>query len=536
MEVTGLIYSPSAEGEKRESALKSLGKLVEGLLAGEAIDIQVRGKRAWVPDQQGRPVSFVWLDEALRNFETKATLQQETVPVVESVNVGCIEAVFPARGSMQVKVEQVTADYSIPFPINLQIKSVQADMDIMFENKVMATCSAVHDQLEHKVDGTNVDQRREKSASQALNKPSPKSASGKLDLSLQAFELRTEATEELGSMISHAVQAGPDGTSQISLRGTAKVQAQTVLGLLNIRAKLGKDHLVKVAGLDGLRTSPFQYTSLEMVSANPKYILAKLDLFLNNPSDSVRVQIPDSTLNMAAYFRDAYLGDVILGGDGKGVTLNSGPIKLSGVEFRYRPASSSEPKIRPMLTQFLSGQISTLNIRGHSKSSTNSALSKALSLLNLNVEVKPIDQNILHRISVQLGMSVVTSNTIDAKYTMKNPIKLDIDILHLEVIANYRSNPFGTASKSYNKESKTNRLLLPAGQEKIENDLVIKLSTPLDKLVKAFLVERGSIVLELQLKAVLDINGFIIPNFEYRQNVPLDFTGLQGIAKLLRLV
>lgn len=534
--VDGLIYPPLAEGKSRESALISLGKLIEGLLAGDAIEIQVRGKRAWVADSSKRPVSLAWLDEALRGFETTASLQWGNVPVVDAVNVGCIEAVFPARSDMQVKVEQVSADYCIPFPINLEIQAIQTDLDIMYENKVMATCSAVQDKIVHKVDDVTRRQRSSSTQSTSSSKGTPQYASGKIHLSLEAFELKTEGNEELGSMVSHAIQAGPDGTSQISLRGTAKAQVQTVLGILDVRVKLGKDHKVKIAGLDGLRTSPFQYTSLEVVSANPKYIVAKLDLSLNNPSESIRVRIPDSSLTMAAYFEDAFLGDVLIGGDGKGVNLNSGPIKLPGVEFRYRPASSSEPLIRPMLTQFLSGKTSTLSIRGHSKSSTNAALSKALGALDLKVEVKPIDRDILHRISVQLGINVVTSNTIDAKYTMKNPIKLDIDILHLEVAAFYKGKPFGTASKSYNKESKTNRLLLPAGQQVIENDLVIKLSTPLDKLVAAFINERGSIVLELQLKAVLDINGFIIPNFEYNQDVPLDVTGLQGVAKLLRLV
>jgi hypothetical protein len=534
--VDGLIYPPSKEGEAKISALKSLSSMIEGLLGGEEILIQVRGKRAWVADQGSRPVSLAWLDEALRGFQTVASLQWASVPVVESVNVGCIEAVFPARGDMQIKVEQVSADYRIPFPINLEIREIQADLDIMYENKVMATCSAAQDQIVHKVDDADDQSQRQRSSSSSSKRDTSQYASGKINLSLQAFELNTRDNDELGDMVSHAVQAGPDGTSQISLRGTAKARVHTVLGLLDIRVKLGKDHKVKIAGLDGLRTSPVKYSSLEVVSANPKYIVAMLDLSLYNPSESIRVRIPDSSLTMAAYFRDAFLGDVLIGGDGKGVNLNSGPINLPGVEFRYRPASSSEPLIRPMLTQFLSGKTSTLSIRGHQKSSTNAALSQALGALDLQVEVKPIDRDILHRISVQLGINVVTSNTIDAKYIMKNPIKLDIDILHLEVAAFYKSKPFGTASKSYSKESKTNRLLLPAGQEKIENDLVIKLSTPLDKLVAAFINERGSIILELQLKAVLDINGFIIPNFEYTQDVPLDVTGLQGVAKLLRLV
>ncbi|UZJ54870.1 hypothetical protein CBS101457_004190 [Exobasidium rhododendri] len=540
VEVSGVIYAPSKEGQERVGALRSLSCLIEGLIAGSDVNIQIKGQRGWVMDAEDHPVSLAWLDDALKSFQTDASLQWKGgVPVVEAVNVGCIEAVFPARGSMQIIVEEVTADYSLPFPINVGIESVQADLEIMFQDRVMGTCSAVQDQLEQvsqsssslsartSPNNSNIAKRKES------NTPS---TSGKIRISLQAFELKTDVEGGMGEMISHAMQAGPDGTSQISLRGTAKVVIKTVLGLLDIRVQLGKDHLVKVAGLDGLRTSPFQYTSLEVVSANPKYILARLDLFLNNPSESIRVRIPDSSLTMSAYFKDAFLGDVILGGDGKGIVLNSGPIKLPDVEFRYRPTSSSEPRIRPMLTQFLSGNISTLSIRGHSKSSINSDLAQALAGLSMDVEVRPIDKDILNRISVQLGMNVVTSNSIDAKYKMRNPIKLDIDILHLEVLATYRSRPFGTASKSYDKNNPKNRLLLPAGQDQISNDLIIKLSTPLDKLVWAFLDERGSIVLDVEIKAVMDIKGFIIPNFEYTQRVPLDVTGLQGVAKLLKLV
>lgn len=535
VEVMGLIYAPMREGKAREAALGALSKLIEQLLGGERLSIQVRGQRGWAPDHNNRPVSLAWLDEALRLFETSVSLQwKDGVQVIEEVNVGCIEAVFPARGSMQIKVQEVTASYCIPFPIHITIQSIEADLDIMFQNKVMGTCSAVQEQLEY-VDEPASSPKRQRSSSQESNPISAKGATGKVRVSLKTFEL-TSAGDGMSDMISHAMQAGPDGTNAISLRGTARAVVLTALGKITIRVRMGHDHLVKIAGLDGLRTSPFQYTSLNVVAANPKYILATLDLYLNNPSDAIQVHIPDSSLTMAAYFADAYLGDVIIGGDGKGIMLNSGPIKINGVEFRYRPSPSSEPATRAMLTRFLSGTTSTLNIRGHAKSSTNADLALALSALDLPVEVKPIDQNILERISVQLGMSVVTSNSIDAIYIIRNPINLDIDILHLEVAAFYRSNPFGTASKSYSKESRTNRLLLPAGEQQIQNQIVIKLSTPLDKLVWAFLDERGSIVLDVQLKAVLDINGFVIPNFEYNQRVPLDVSGLQGVAKLLRLV
>lgn len=628
----GVLYAPPPrQVEARKVTLEKISKLIEDLLAGKETYVQVLGRRAWVPDTHGgRAVSLAWLDAALRTFQTKAVIQWKGgVQIVNKIDVGKVEATFTARNGLQLKIDEVSATYSVPFPVQFDLLTIDATINITYANKVVARCHAVQDQI-HKVERTE-----SKSGSSAAPQGRPhrtpsspkqssslhrKSSNGttassgsqlgrypsssslatshgeftsfspttaKVKLSLKAFDVEAREDDVLGDMISHIFQAGPRGANRIFLRGEAHISVRTVLGTLRLAVQLGIDHKLDLSGLDGLRNSPLRYTDFDIVSANPKYIQIKMNIQSHNPSENVTIHLPDSSLSLSAYYDGSFVGDVIIGGEGKGVSLGSGPLSLNGVEFRYRPTSSSEQAVRPVISRLFSGLPCELSIRGHRSSSVNSALVQALRLIDVPIEIAPLGSNdLLSLIKVQLGISVVTSNSLDATYLLDNPINLPIDVLHLEVDAFYRSQPFGKASKTYHKDGvvkgraldnksgspangtgspgstqdgspavkgkslpgqsnrtstssvnpRLQRLLLEPQVRKFQGALVVKLSQPLDQLVKAFLLERGNIVLDVRLRARLDVEGYIIPHFEYRQDVPLEVSGLQGVARLLRLI
>lgn len=542
VEAAGLIYAPERAGEEREKVLSKLGKLIGEMIAGRSIQVTIRGQRAWVAHGSSKPVSLSWLDEALRTLEAEATIPwPEPMRIIDEVSVGSLEAIFPARKAMQIKLDHLVAAYTVPFPISLNIIDVAADIEIMYEDKVVGRCSVKQDVMHESQETSGQPKTMQRPAG---------NASGRIKLSLQTFDLNTDDVELMGPLVTHAIESGPDGTNKMSLRGIAHVTIKTALGEAKVDVHLGKEHPIALPGLDGLRTSPFQITNLDIVGSTKDYILLRLCLYLNNPSDSVRARLPDSSLTMAAYYQDAYLGDVALGTKGQGVNFNSGPIAIKDVEFRYRPSRASEPRARNMLSAFVSGKTSQLEIRGHDKSSVNRALSLAVQQLRLNVDVKPLIHNtLLESISVQLGMSVVTSNSIDAYYIFVNPLPLPIHVVRLDVAAYYRSKPFGHATKVYrdppssvsSASSQQPMLSFPAAQapgqpSKQRGDLVVKLSQPLPKLVEAFLHDRGSIALDVELDAQIYIGDYYVPHLPYRQRVPLHVTGLEGVAKLLKLL
>lgn len=614
LQAAGKLYVPTGSSTvEQDDALSKLSTLIQGLFGGEKVDIGVEGRRAWVAQDEiddkvreplstasprrgsSVPVSLVWLDDALRTFSTVASVQwKDGVRLVTGIDIGHIHATFAARKPMQLKIDSVSATYIVPFPISFDLSNVDATLDVVFANRTVAKCHAIQETIEHlgvptadvaprKSSGSSSNFTSESSAKgrHADSRSAPKpNASGQISLSMKAFDLQSESDTLFGEMISDVFQAGTEGMDKIVLRGHAQVKAKTALGVLNISVPLGIEHRLQLEGLDGLRHTPLRYDSLEIVGSTPKYVSLRLNAHAHNPSSSLTVHVPDSSLSLAAYFQGGFVGDVVLGGDGRGLTIAPGVLSLQDCEFRYHTTSGSEAAGHSMLSDLFEGRSAKLSIRGHKKSSVNGALAAALSLFDVPIEIAPLGPgNILERIRVTLGVSVVTSNSIDARYVLNNPTKLDIDVLRLEVKAFYRSNPFGTALKTYSKEGEmlpihmrgtseadgassnasrspaeeslrasmngskrgsqdgVERLLIPAGARGFSGAIVVKLGQPLDQLVKAFLHERGSIVLDVELKAKLDLGGYVIPQFVYRQNdVPLDVAGLQGVARLLRLV
>lgn len=652
LRVKGTLYAPPArEGEKHIAAIAKLNDLISTLIAGKEAKVDIVGRRAWVPtSKSSRPVSLAWLDESLRMFKTEASIQWKGgVQIVEKIDVGKIDATFAARRGLQLKIDDIIAQYIVPFPIQFELQSIDASMEIMFGNKVIARCHAAQDTIEH-VQPAQAEQRGGRSNSIALpanhsngtpgpptrlpsspllrksvnsftghpngtstttrsnnsstSPSSPKTAlyrhpsnssvatssntsnhfvpiSRRVKLSLKQFDLNVENDEEVtGDMISHIFETGPEGTDRIRLNGVAHVTVKTVLGVLRLSVPLGQEHKLDIVGLDGLRNSPIHYTNFVIESGNPKFIQISLDVQSHNPAQGLTLNVPDSSLTLGVYYKNAFVGDVILGRDGKGVVINPGPVAISGVEFRYRPTEKSATVAQQMLSNLFSGETCQLAIRGHKKSSINSALTQALRLVDVPIHIQPLgDNTILDLIRVQLGVSVLTSNSIDATYYINNPIALPIDVLHLEVKAFHRSQPFGQATKTYTKEGvltgklsdgtpasqfgteantpkdpnsgtidgsrrtstssgnpRLQRFLIPPSARKFQGALVVKLDTPLDQLVAAFLKERGSIVLDVHLRLKLDIGGYVIPDMNYRQKVPLEVYGLQGVARILRLI
>lgn len=648
LRVKGTLYAPPArEGEIHTKAIERLNALISTLIAGKEAKVDIVGRRAWVPATKGsRPVSLAWLDESLRMFKTEASIQWKGgVQIVEKIDVGKIDATFAARRGLQLKIDDIIAQYSVPFPIQFELQSIDASMEIMFGNKVIAKCHAAQDTIENvqsvteqrggrsnsvalppnSSTGTSNTSTRSpllrksvtgsmghtnggsttKSSSSGTSPSSPKSAlprhpssssvatssnhsshfvpvSRRVKLSLKQFDLNVEHDEEVtGDMISHIFETGPEGTDRIRLNGIAHVTVKTVLGILRLSVPLGQEHKLDIVGLDGLRNSPIHYTNFLIESGNPKYIQISLDVQSHNPAQGLTLSVPDSSLTLGVYYKDAFVGDVVLGKDGKGVVINPGPVSISGVEFRYRPTEKSEAQAQAMLSKLFTGEACQLAIRGHKKSSINSALTQALRLVDVPITIQPLgDNSILELIRVQLGVSVLTSNSIDATYYLNNPTGLPIDVLHLDVKAYHRSQPFGQATKTYTKEGvltgklsdgtpagqfgtdgngntpkdpksvvdgsrrtstssgnpRLQRLLIPPNARKFQGGLIVKLNTPLDQLVAAFLKERGSIVLDVNLHIRLDIGGYVIPDFDYRQKVPLEVHGLQGVARILRLI
>lgn len=187
-------------------------------------------------------------------------------------------------------------------------------------------------------------------------------------------------------------------------------------------------------------------------------------------------------------------------------------------------------------TSFLSGETTRLEIRGDEESTSIEALRPALSSLRLAFDLKPIlAGTLISSIEIALGAKMLTNSAVECQFGIANPLQVPIDLVSLSFVASYKGKPFGSSSLKW-PEGKPLRVepCTSAGHGQAVGQCVVSLSQRLDRLVKAFLSERGQLYLQVKLSAGVEMGGYKIPVFEYEQSrLPLNIKNLSTVSKLL---
>ncbi|CEH14637.1 Protein of unknown function DUF3712 [Ceraceosorus bombacis] len=535
LEARGLVYIESANYEE---SLQKLGEMINALLLGKEVKLGIQGERAWVqPSKQSgssgsivslaapaarpragttsEPSRIPWLDAALRGFKAEASVQQPPLKIVDQVSVGHIDASFPQGGSPVISTTNIAVKYSVPgYPIGVKVLSASADVELVFNGVVVGRAKTA--------DGT---------ISEAKESNSDEGASGSFKLTLESFELHTKDEATMSELVFHMFEAGPEGTKRISLRGCASIRAYTCIGELPLTVELGQEHLISIAGFNGLQSSPVQYSGFEIKDACAEYLEVRFNLFLNNPSQ-VHLRLPDSGLSMGVYFRDTYVGRALV--SETSFDLPTGPVAVQNVEFRYAP--SEEGPVRAIPSNILSGKQSVLQVKGDRQSVQIPVLVPAIERIRLEFALKPVLNELLESISVHITPTVLTHSTIETAYIIKNPLGVSIDLLSLSFAAHFKSKPFGSASRDMSKAPLRIAPGISRNPGKQQGKIDCRLAQSLDKIVKTFLQERGTLVLDVEVEARVSLNGFVIPTFEYSQRLPLHVDGLGGVSRILGMI
>ncbi|EPQ27934.1 uncharacterized protein PFL1_04678 [Pseudozyma flocculosa PF-1] len=361
------------------------------------------------------------------------------------------------------------------------------------------------------------------------------SVAQRIQLQPSQFTLHADDEELLGEAVAHICSC--ETTDLIRVTGRARARILTALGTLWIAVSLqAQQHTLAISGLRNLASSPVQYTNLQVVEATPAFLKIVFSLYLNNPSRSLQVRI-QSPFSMAAYYRGVCVGRAYIGG---GFAMPSGPVAVHDIHFRYCPDARSEAQVRDIPANFLSGRTTTLEIRGDAESIEDRTLQRALEGVRLRFDLKPmISASLIDSISITLGVGVLTANTVSCEFTVLNPLGVPFDLLSLSFVASYRSAPFGSCTVHYERQSP---LRVPPGTKdqpgrQTSSPVDVVLAQPLETVVGAFLKEKGSIYLDVDLEAKVEIGGFEIPVFQYRQpRLPLVVKGLGGVGGLLKLI
>ncbi|KAN0064426.1 hypothetical protein ACQY0O_002801 [Thecaphora frezii] len=418
-----------------------------------------------------------------------------------SIAVKGLDTEFVRGGTPRVEIRGVDIVPEVPLPITYDIRAITAELDVMFADRGLLARVSFD---ETDVQGTA--QVTDEATKTATNEGDGNANRKRLELQPPKFELMSDDEALLAEAVAHICRYKT--TDQIRIAGAARAKVATALGELWLPVDLDRrEHALSIQGLRSLRSSPVQYTNLQVVEASPEYLKIVFSLYLNNPSRTLQVRIRDSDFSMAAYYRSVYVGRAYIRG---GFVMPPSPVAIQDIHFRYCPTPAPSGR----------GKTSTLEICGDAESIDDALLVPALQQIWLSFDLKPmIDQTLFESISITLGVGVVTGNVVECQFVVNNPLGVPFDLSAVSTLLPMRVPP-GTPQQPGKQQSST---------------VNVPLSQPLEKLVTAFLQEKGASHLDVELSARVEVQGFRISVFHYRQpRLPLHIKGLGGVAGLLK--
>ncbi|KEI40264.1 uncharacterized protein L969DRAFT_16929 [Mixia osmundae IAM 14324] len=308
-----------------------------------------------------------------------------------------------------------------------------------------------------------------------------------------------------------------------------------------------------IAALQKLSHMTMQLTEVHIIDGQRSGLVLSIQCYLNNPSDlDIYVASHAEAMERAKHSQDTPDDGVSLSvayGDQKtfigrayvlgAMEIKPGATRLS-IEFRYSPSREDQQHAGLLLSGYLSGVESNVLITGDERSSTNEILRAALTELDMRARLKPIaHKTLITSIEIRLGVQAAMSK-VRARFQLENPFDLAIKIDHIRCQATYKGKAFGVFSQdfedfevppvSYSNHKYPNKT---AGHQ--NSPLVtVKLEMPLDDVVKAYLASRGTLRVDVAIKARIRLGDYEIEDFAYDQpRLAVSIVGLEAVSSVL---
>jgi len=567
----GTIYIGADDQHETRKAvvLEKIGKLFSHFVAGEAVELDVRGRKSWAyapgmtkvamgvaPPRSpanrssvgpaapgngldGPPSGMVresqriaWLDAAVRTICLPVQIKlPEPLMIVKQIDIGNVIATLEDDKEPVLAIEDISAIYELPYSISLQILSLSLDIELMYRGEVLG--SAVTEE------STASDTEQWRLPPQGTR---PAGVGGRIKMNLSTFTLHPNVNSEaLAEAI--AIVADQDEATHLQVRGMARVRAQTALGRVLAEIQLGTEHTVSIRGLKGLRSKPLQHADLFARAATQEYISLRFALLVYNPSPRVSLHVVADEISFGAYYKKCYVGRAIIRNK---LLLDIGHCRAEDVEFRYQPAADAAAQVADVPANLMSGRITELWIQGDEQSTTIPTLLKALQTISVPFLLQPLlNKTLIGGIATRLSVGMLTSQTCLAEFSVNNPLGVPINILDLNFRATHRGEDFATCSTSFRQPVDpvtgitTSKLSVPPGTPtepgQITSPLVeTQMAKRIDKIVGTLIAEKGLLYLDIELEAQVDLgtpgNAFPVPISYSQSGLPLKIRGLPGLS------
>ncbi|KAF9355180.1 hypothetical protein BGX26_006889 [Mortierella sp. AD094] len=409
LNLTGLMY-PQTTPEN----LATVSSLFSSYIGGLSSETTARGVSV-LPDGTNE---VSWLSFGLKSMVLKVPLQAPApLNIIQSIALGPMgmnwtgaDAYAPLANS-----PNVVAGFQMPFGFSLNVTQVQTNMNVIFNNKVMASLNS----------------------SQWGPASTTKESNGtfiNFALPPTPFAVGADAHSDFDTFVNTLTV----GTSEsFTVQGAAGTVAQTPIGEVRITGVPFKSD-VSLSGLQGLKTQPTVINSLTVIGGLTDGLQIALNLTMTNPSLlSIDTGVGDSAIvTFALQYQGDNVGTVIF----PALDLVPGENHpIAGALFTPTGTQGGAA----LLQRYMTNQVSTVDIFGSATSSGIAPLAAGLKDIQLQSDMPGLSAQLLAGTALTILDDTGKTGIAMATVTINNPFVPGLTIKSIKSTVQYNGRQLG---------------------------------------------------------------------------------------------
>ncbi|TPX68063.1 hypothetical protein SpCBS45565_g03357 [Spizellomyces sp. 'palustris'] len=386
------------------AALKALSQMFTSYIAGQPANITVTGTNVVPPSGAAD-----WLAKGFQGIPLSVSLVPP-VPqkLISDIKLGDMDVAFspndPSGLSAAVSVASLTATFKSPLAFPLKINQVQ--------QRITITSASTKEDIA------------------TLEAPTAEADgdSTKGTLSTKVVGGTLKAIPGKNAQFAEFMKGLLTGdTVPFPLKGTSTVQAATAAGVVTISSVPIVDSPT-VKGMNSLRD--IRINSVAIKGGSQAGIQLEIGTILANPSQLSLSGLGEITFDMV--FQNQRVGTVSLPDTG----IKRGENAITATAL-FNPAPDSADALaagKVMLTNFLGGRTSTININGTPQSGRIGSLAPALATLSIPTTLNGIPPTLIQSTTLSLNgvLGTIISQTASVTIALTNPFDAPFTLVSLD--------------------------------------------------------------------------------------------------------
>ncbi|RUS16102.1 hypothetical protein BC937DRAFT_91614, partial [Endogone sp. FLAS-F59071] len=359
--------------------------------------------------------SVGWLTEGFQSVTLHVALQSTTqLQLITGISLGDLDFGFTAQAPYAPTIASsgVSANFKMPFGFSINITQVEQNMTI----------------------ATNTDGPIASLQSTWGNATS-NSGLGILNFNIGTSPLTVFPDKYEAFNLFDANLTLSKGLN-FSVVGNATVGASTSIGNV-ILSNIPFNASTGLQGLQGLNSTPTVIYSLDVVGGTSDYLNLAISVGMSNPS-TLQISTGDVTFDMI--YEGSVLGTVLL----SNFVLQRGSNTVNATSA-FSPNSS--PQGKQLLTSFVGGNDTVVQIAGFNGTTAVTSLLLGLSQINLTSTLPGLKSKLIQNASLVVLPDTLNTNVAHAAVVIANPFTAPLIITKVTSTVSYNGMPVGSISQ-----------------------------------------------------------------------------------------